>query len=701
MRSTDFLFGLPQPARRRLRTAAFLAVLAVAAFVRLDGLGEPPLWLDEILHVEQARAAVSEMQGEPWTRWPSALTLDKENGPLYYAGQVAALSLSADDGTKAEFAARLVPALAGVATVAALFFVVLRASRSGAVALVAMALLAVAPLHVDYSREGRPYAAAMLAATLMLLLGFVPRRRWAVAAVYLLAAATACLGAVAAPVLASLVAVGTASWWLRKRSLYRTWQWRRDLHLAVACGLGLLLMTQLFPTVPGLSEMAGTATEAPDHGEDLTFASPISARSFDRLLTSMTTSGLDASSAGWLSFVVLVFSLWGAARWLLHDTPSAVWLVGLCVLPIAGWFVLLHHFDHWYNVRYTSAALPAFLALVAYGLVDAADAVSLWVGRLVWKLHMAVLPGVFLGGVLLTLLVPNWAASRTEPWQKPDWRGAAELIALLGGDEVPKAPVIARDDWAGTCLRFYLQEHDVAVVSVNFDLAEAEALRQRLPRAWVATAGYRDGPWFDPFLRGLDPVLRVSAANFRLFRYPGLTSIPWQSVRPEDGERLTELLTGFGEVDPNDVGRQDFGRPEALLGAGWSAAETDPVGMTFRWAASTSAELALLAPTDPGDERALNLRVMPFPGRDRPAQTISAQVNGETLPAVPLAPGWSEVTLPPYRSTRPVDVVVFHFGWTQSPRDLDSTAGDGRQLAVAFDWAAVRPSASESAVTTN
>lgn len=700
MRSTDFLFGLPQPARRRLRTAAFLAVLAVAVFVRFDGLGEPSLWLDEILHLEQARLAVSEMQGEPWTRWPSALTLDKENGPLYYAGQVAALSLFADDGADTEFAARLVPALAGVATVAALFFVVLRASRSGAVALVAMALLAVAPLHVDYSREGRPYAAVVLAATLMLLLGFVPRRRWAVAAVYLLAAATACLGAVAAPVLASFVAVGAASRWLRKRSLYRKWHWRRDLHLAVACGLGLLLMTQLFPSVPGLSEMAGTASEAPDHGEDLTFASPISVRSFGRLLTSMTTSGLDASSAGWLSFVVLVFGLWGAARWLLYDSPSAVWLVGLCVLPIAGWFVLLHHFDHWYNVRYTSAALPAFLALVAYGLVDAADTVSLWVGRLFWKLHRAVLPAVFLGGVLLTILVPNWAASRTEPWQKPDWRGAADLIAVLSDPGMPD-PVIARDDWAGTCLRFYLQPHGVPVLSVNFDVEVARELSRRHRTAWVATAGYREGPWFDPLLRGLDPVLHADRANFRLFRFPGLRSIPWQSVVREDSARLGRLLARFGEVDPDDVGRQEFGHPEALLGVGWSAAETDPTGMTFRWAASKSAEVAFVAPADLGDERTLRLRAMPFPGRDRPAQTISAQVNGETLPAVSLEPGWSEATLPPYRSTRPVDVVVFHFGWTQSPRDLDSAAGDGRQLAVAFDWVAVLPSASDSAVTTN
>ncbi|MDA8019284.1 MAG: hypothetical protein MPN21_17730 [Thermoanaerobaculia bacterium] len=691
MPPVDFLFGLPNPARRRLLASAFLVLLVTAAFLRFDGLGEPSLWLDEILHVEQTRRAMAEMEGVSWMEWPSALSIDRENGALYYAGQAVALSVFGQDEARVEFAARWMPALAGVSTVAVLFFVVLRASRSSAVALVAMALLAVAPLHVDYSREGRPYSVVLLATTLLLLLGFQDRKRWVVPAIGLVAMSTACLGAVAAPVLVAFVPVATASYWLRKRALYRRWHWRRDLLLAIACGLALVLMAFLFPTVPGLSQVTGATVEAPDHGGDLSFVSPVSARSLGRLLSSLTTSGLDSSTAGWLSFALLAVGLWGAVRWTLEDTPSALWIVGLWLLPIAGWLVLLYRFEHWYNVRYTSAALPAFLALVAYGLVDGARGLSLVVARVARRLPSSALPAAFLGPVLLAILVPNWAASRTEPWQKPDWRGAAQLIAILsdGGETV-----IGRDDWASTCLRFYLQRHSspsggLEVQSVNFDLAAAEELARRHPRGWVAAAGYREGAWFEPLFRGLDPVLLIPRANLRLFRRPSFESIRWDSVTPDEGRILSEILTGFGET-PH---RQDFGRAEALLGTGWSVAEADPAGMTFRWAASRRAEIALVAPVS-DQPRALKIRAMPFPGRGRPAQTVQVSVDGEPLVAVSLEPGWNELTLPSFPSGGPADHVVFEFGWTQSPREVDPASGDGRSLAVAFDFVEIVPAES-------
>lgn len=683
MGSFDLLFGLPQPARRRLRAAAFLAVLAVAGFVRFDGLGEPSLWLDEILHVEKTREAAARLNaGEP-SEWLAALRIDRENGPLYYGTQLLSQSFFSDP-EDTEFAARWIPALAGVVAVAALYFAVLWASRSGALAIAAMALLAVAPLHVDYSREGRPYSAVILAVVLMLMLAFAPRRRWVVPAVYLLAFATACLGAVAAPVLISLVPVGALSWLLRRHSLFPKWAWRRDLHLAVASGLAMLLMAFLFPNVHGLNKMTGTAVEKTVHGGDVDFASPLAAQSLDRLLTSLTTSGLDSSSAGALSFVMLALALWGAARWTLHDSTAAVWLVGLCLLPIACWLALLYHFGHWYNVRYTSAGLPAFLTLVAYGILDAAGMLWLVTSRLFWRFHPSLIPSATVGGALLTLLVPNWAASRTEPWQKPDWRGAAQLIDALGGRAAGAAaePVIARDDWSEVCLRFYLRDRSVEVYGVDYEVDVARDLARRHPRGWVASAGYGIGDWFDPFTRGLDVVLRRPKANLRLYRYPDFASIHWENLQNAslDARALIERFVEAPE-------KQDFTVEEFLLGAGWSSPETDPSsGMTFRWAAAEWAETALAAAECTGETRALRLRAMPFPGRDRPAQTLTVRVNGTGLATVSLEPGWNELILPAYDSGGLVDVVVFEFGWLQSPRDVDPASQDGRRLAVAFDF---------------
>jgi hypothetical protein len=103
------------------------------------------------------------------------------------------------------------------------------------------------------------------------------------------------------------------------------------------------------------------------------------------------------------------------------------------------------------------------------------------------------------------------------------------------------------------------------------------------------------------------------------------------------------------------------------------------------------AEIALVAPGDgtaapDTASRRLRLRAMPFPGKDRPAQTVSVQVNGAALATVSLEPGWNELALPAYRSRQAVDVVVFEFGWAQSPREVDPATGDGRKLTVAFDF---------------
>ena len=55
-----------------------LAIVGAALFLRLDGLGEPSLWYDEVLHLEKADEAL----GEPWYAWFTGLSVDRENGPL-------------------------------------------------------------------------------------------------------------------------------------------------------------------------------------------------------------------------------------------------------------------------------------------------------------------------------------------------------------------------------------------------------------------------------------------------------------------------------------------------------------------------------------------------------------------------------------------------------------------------------------------
>ncbi|MEM9555201.1 MAG: DUF6541 family protein [Acidobacteriota bacterium] len=678
-------------------------VLLLAATLRFDGLSEPSLWLDEILHLEMVRTAAAAMAEAPPSEWFGTLPRDRENGPLYYLGQLLALWLV---GEPLEAAARLAPALAGLAAVAVLFFVGRRATQSATVGLVAAGLLAVSPLHVVYSREGRPYAAVMLAAALLLLCA-LDGRRWSRVLVYPLGLATACLGAVAAPVLGTAAALGGLSWlaacW---------WSWRRDGeslgragrsalatgrgHVALAAGLGLLLLPWLFPEVQGIRAVRGEEAREVDHGGDLAITTPWSEQALDRLLASLTVSGLDSGSATAASWVFVVLAVWGAVALLWRrlsagSRRSGVWVAGFCLLPIGGWLVLLHLYDHWYNVRYTSAGLPAFLVLVAVGLVDpierllrVGERLQARFGRVsarerAWRPALTV---VLAALVALQLATPGWRAARAEPWQKPDWRGNADLVAAL---RLPGEPLITRDPWAAVCLGHYLRrlDPDVEVHSADYELARAESLTSRYPRAWVAAAGHRRAAWLEGWLQGLDFVAARPGADFRLFFHSDFTALA--SAPGRGGALLAVVLAELG-LEP---GVDELAESELLLGPGWSSSERQPDGLTFRWAASARAELALAAPVDlaerPDEPRTLRLRLRPFPSQNLPPQQVTVTVNGEVVDTLELAPGWQQVTTAPYRSGRALDHVVFTFAWQQAPRDVDPSSGDRRRLAAAFD----------------
>jgi hypothetical protein len=132
--------------------------------LRLYGLGTPGLWLDEILHYDIAGRAAA----NPWQSW--LLGFEFENGPLFYGSLLA--GRAAPD---AETSDRLAEAVAGTATIPLLAIAGTLAAGTGA-GVAAAWLLAVAPLHVFYSREGRPYALLALLATL-LLIAFLARGR--------------------------------------------------------------------------------------------------------------------------------------------------------------------------------------------------------------------------------------------------------------------------------------------------------------------------------------------------------------------------------------------------------------------------------------------------------------------------------------------------------------------------------------------
>jgi hypothetical protein len=624
--------------------------------LRLEDLGGPSLWYDEIFHIQKAEAALT----EPWYAWLTGLEVDRENGPLYYTTQLLALRISPD-----EIGARLIPALAGIVTVGLLFAVALAATRDRRVALVAAAFMALSPLHVYYSREARPYAAVMLAATLLLGLLVAEPRRWTLPAVWATCIGTAYLGAVSAPVLLSFTAISILAW-IGGRAIHHSWA--RRFSIAGICGLGIGIV--LFSSVEQISR--------PSAPSEMIVTKPLSAVALDRMAGSLTVSGVEWASADLRSFLMLISAaagVWALAR---ADRWRALATTGMCILPIASWLTLLVILNRWYNVRYTSAGLPALLILVAAGLVGCIDILWLRLSRIQWLRRHPWIPSLAILALAAVLVAPNWRTTRTEAMMKPDWRGLAELVGSLAAEN---EPVVTFGWWAESCLRHYLIRggYETEVISSGRNLDKAHRLTADGRPAWLAAAGYVRGDEFRRWMRSTKPMVRSSLGNLELYFHPDLNAFLNEPGRT-DG--LIRLLERQGE-SPR---RQEFEASQIMLGTGWSYPETAGDGTTFRWASAQSVELGLLGSAR--DYSSIKMRVLPFPSPDMPAQRIEVRLNSQHLGDLALDPGWNEYTLqiPPDSLQPGANLVNLLFAWQQAPTDLDPNATDQRRLAAAFDF---------------
>lgn len=634
---------------------SIVIVAGFALFVRFDGLGEPSLWYDEILHVNLAREALE----EPLSAWITGRIGDRENGPIYYATQLLAQQI-----TSGEAAVRATPALLGTLAVLVMAGLGLAASGSRSVAFVAASLLALSPLHVYFSREGRPYAAVMLMASLLLLLLLLRDRSWAVPGAYLFSILTAYLAAAAIPVLLSFGALSILDWifWRRTRS-------SSALHFAVASliGCGLLIL----PTIDRLN--------ASKPYPKMMITEPLSVAAADRLLGSLTVSGVDWATSRPMSFVLLALAFWGVVSLASRDRRRALHITGMFVLPIAGWLALLVVLDRWYVVRYTSAGLPAFLLLVALGLVSLIDTRWRRSSNDADQARSSRVPLFVVIAVVAGLSVSNWRAVRTEPWQKPDWRGLADLIHRL---TVDNEPVIAQSKLSATSIRHYLDRagHEIAVLNAGNELDEAKRLVKGREGAWVLSSGYSRAEDFRAWMKSLDPVVRSQLSNLSLYYYP---DFPTFLTAPERTPALDQIL----EIETLIGNRHDFTGSELLLGTGWSFPETSGDGTHFRWAAGQTAEIGFLKST-PRDS-ILQLRLFPFPTSGKPPQTIEILLNHRPVMLLELSPGWKIYRVPiPAEFWRPgANLVTLRFGWLRSPADFDPDSVDSRSLAVAFDLA--------------
>jgi len=140
----------------RKETLSFVVILALAALLRLYGLGNKSFWVDEIFAVERSHSLRQAVAYCWWNHEP----------PLRYFLVHYLMRLHPP-----ELATRLPSFLFGVATIGLLWHLV-RHLFGVRAALVAAFLLAVSPWHIEQCQDARMYAVMMFLWTLSLVLFF-------------------------------------------------------------------------------------------------------------------------------------------------------------------------------------------------------------------------------------------------------------------------------------------------------------------------------------------------------------------------------------------------------------------------------------------------------------------------------------------------------------------------------------------------
>ncbi len=418
-RLTDATPGVPVHDRIQARgvpAGAWLGLLLVlAAALRFLRLGGQSLWLDEVLSVTRARTILAE---------GLHAQLLNGHGPLYFYLVAPILPLEPN-----EFLLRLPSALFGVGLVLVMYFLgrEFGGRRSG---LIAAAVTAVSPYAIWYSQEARYVNLFMLLAaisllcvrrferggrrdlflyvvsTVLMLLSFVggvflllAQNLW----VFLFSNARA--ATLRRWVLAqALVALVFVPWLIRAYEISVNVNLLSDLGSSDFSGAefkaGYPRSTQPIQMgyaflVFGVGYSFGPSTQDLHHN--------------------LSLQTVKAKALPVMVAVVLIglVGLAGLVRSLRQSWRDTVLLVLCVVSPVLGAYVIASVSLIAFNVRYTSAAFPAFVLLFSAGLA--------W-----WKDRR--FGGLVLAGVAAVLAVSLFNHYANTEYFKEDSRGAATLL---------------------------------------------------------------------------------------------------------------------------------------------------------------------------------------------------------------------------------------------------------------------------------
>lgn len=656
---------------RRIYLFLLALTLALGTYLRLVDLGGPSLWHDEIIHLRVAE----QLADEPWYRTLTGIREVMgftENGPIYYWMLILGQRLA-----PGEVGARLIPAILGIL---ALPFMAFSGLRFGGrlISLTATFLLAVSPLHVYFSREARPYSLIMLLALVFLHVLLEKGSRVGIGMAYGGCLLASYVGIHTVPILLSFLTLSVIAllWDVRKgSSLFKS----PYLHGVVAATLALALVYGLYMTRSDTNKVDFADLQSPVMQSPV-FLSPLSQRAMERFLASMTTSAHRSVLMVQRSWVLVGFALVGLAAGLWRRRWQTVMTAGMFFLPAGLSILALVLVGRWYALRYTCSALPAFLLLIAAGIVGCAELGSQVAGG---RLSDGARKGVTwaTAGVLMLLAAaPNFAAARADPQRKLDWRGVA---AFIGEIAVDGEPIVIANAWPRICLGYYLRdsERDLQFVDLKESVAKGESVVESTPQGWLLTAGFRKSGDVRAWMHGFPPVLKLREEEMALFFFPDFVTLL--------ETRFAAGRGGFFEKQFAALNQQfDFsGAGMTLQGTGWSFHEENKEGINYQWALGEQAELGL--PIGRPRDARLRFRALPFMYPDAPPQNVELWLNQSLIAAVDLPRGWSEHEIEAPEevwSSSGANILYLRFGRTTVPAEAVTGSKDRRSLSAAFDY---------------
>ena len=672
------------PAAEASRTVAKVSVPALVAVgllalaARALSLGTFSLWVDEILVMLRSRGSLAEA-------WASS-RVDFYNPPL--ANLLAWLLRQFGLDSTGQ---RLFMVAVGVGTVLLLTTWVGRrfGRRAGLVAGITAAL---APVHVRYSQELRPYALVVF--FVVLSAAAVDRliERPSLARSLLLGASLA-FGLYSSYVfvlaLAPLAAICMDSALAARRAGGAAWR-------RAALGVGGAVVAAFVAFLPWLVSAQRALGAAPLAHTRWNW--PLAA-SLWQFLTVGASEGQPLSWGGALA--IILFG--GGAVLARSDRWGRAALVGAIVGAGAPILVMMWH-PHWESGRYHLVGWPFIVILISLGIA------GLWSRA---------------GNVAGTAVLVLWGATLLaglhsfDEHRGPHWDRVAAAVRWL---HHPGQRILAENGWVRLCLGYYLYgSHFDEVPPADGGPIDVQSDPAAVLHQWpsgdsvlLVTGGF---PTSESFVREAGRFELVAqfpgSDDARIFvlapevlaelTKPSLPAGTWPpacspqlhvlpaELSREEGGGLARLIHRSQRHEPIAIAdsaalRFEFDRATTsnALVYGWSGFERGAGGAPFVWAEGRRAVQAL--DSVPHAPRRVTMRLSPASVVGR-TQAVEVCLSGTSLGAIALHAGPQTITfdVPPDAWRTTGNWLEFHFAYDVAPSDVDPGNGDHRRLAAAFE----------------